>query len=406
VRVAIIDSGTDLQKLYRGECFDYEAAWIKVERITYSAIASCDLLIIPPGSDNTLLRVKQACLQEYLRRGGWIFCFDGLEDGLIDGLNWVHTTTNYRTQAFRVPDSDYSFLLDGVSLEDLACKNGVRGWWCEGELLGDAFVPLLLDDRGRVVAVLKPAHLGSGVLVATAAGRLPIYSEDPALAPNVFFSNLLAYCRAERRKPSEPVTHLFVHSGNWAHRSFLNSDEFGSIFSGVHWSCLDRSLLAGASSIWIPWESNTGAMKRIWPLLDSAVNSGTGLVVEDLRGDWIPDVRWHPRPVDSSWWREGRSLDLLVEPVTETVFPSLSRRAFFWHYHGAFDCPADAIPLLRTSDGKTVLAVRWANPGRQGHVLVSTLDATFEFGVGKIEETKDYIHAVVSLLEHAGSVDR
>ena len=397
MRVAIIDSGIDLKKLYRGERHGYEALWIEVENMTYSAIASCDLVVIPAGSDNTLLASKRDCLREFLRRGGWVFNFDGSGDGLLGGLQWVHTATNYKTQAFRAPDTEYSFLLDSVSLDDLACKEGVRGWWCEGELLGEGFVPLLVDDRGRVVASLLPPRHGSGVLVATAAGRLPIFSTDPSLAPNIFFSNLIAYFREERQKQTGPVAHVFVHSGNWSHRSFLASEEFGAAFSGVHWACLDDAILSNAASIWIPWESNTRALKERWPLLERAVNQGATLVIEDLRDGWLPGVAWHARPVDSSWWRENRVLDLIVEPAVGRVFPHLRTRAFFWHYHGVFDGPANGVPLLKTADGKNILSVCEPTADRRGRIIVSTLDATFEYGVGKIRETADYIRAVLDL---------
>ena len=39
MRVAIIDSGIDLEKLYRAERHGYEAVWIRVAEMTYSAIA-------------------------------------------------------------------------------------------------------------------------------------------------------------------------------------------------------------------------------------------------------------------------------------------------------------------------------------------------------------------------------
>lgn len=406
MRVAIIDSGIDLQKLYRGERHAYVATWVRIEQMTYSDIAACDIVVIPAGSDNSLLAAKGDCLRAFLRRGGWVFSFDGLGDGIFDGLRWVHTVANRKTQSFHVPDTAYSFLLDGVPLEGLACKDGVRGWWCEGELSGDQFVPLLVDECGRVVAALLPPRHGSGGLVATAAARLPLFSADPSLAANILFSNLLSYVQTQRRERTKPVTHVFVHSGNWAHRSFLKSGEFATKFTGVHWSCLDDAILDGACSIWIPWESNTRALKDRWQLLERAVKQGATLVIEDLREDWLPGVTWYARPVDSSWWRENRRLDLTAEPAVAHIFQNLPPRAFFWHYHGVFDGPSDGIPLLKTADGKHVLSVCGPTADRQGRLLVSTLDATFEYGVGKIRETGDYIRAVMELAMRSGEVNK
>jgi len=400
MKVAIIDSGIDLFKLYDAERHGYVAEWIAVESLSYDVIEQCDLVIIPAGTDNTLLYLQRVALQLFLARGGWIYCFDGPVPGLLEGVVWEHTTTRHKVQNFIASSEDYAFLLDRVSLEGLACKDGIRGWWCEGELSGSRLVPLISDMDTRVVAALLPSSQGSGVMVITAAGRLPTFSNDSSLAPNRLFSNLLAYCAAARTRqapPSAPL-HLYVHSGNWAHRSFLESEKFGSQFQGVHWSCLDEGVLSEATSIWIPWESNTRALKQCWPVFERAVNAGATLVIEDLRDNWLSGVRWHSRPVDSNWWREQRQLDLSIESPLSAVLPDLAERSCFWHYHGVFDGPSEEIVLLSASGGKNVLSLVGPTSTRKGRILLSTLDATFEFGVGKIKETADYISSMLKFV--------
>jgi hypothetical protein len=119
----------------------------------------------------------------------------------------------------------------------------------------------------------------------------------------------------------------------------MNSIEFGKRFTGVHWRDLTDSVLASASSIWVPWESNATALVHVQPMLEVAVANGATLVVEDLRGSWLPGVNWHARPVDSSWWREERKLDLVAESQLFEIFRGVPERAFSWHYHGVFDGP-------------------------------------------------------------------
>lgn len=403
LRVAIVDSGIDLQKLYGGERHGYEAVWVPIEEFSYSAIAGCHLLIIPAGSDETLLAARKDCVRRFLSQGGWVFCFDGMPEGVLDGLKWVHSKTDYKRQSFRIIESDFGFLFDGVSLDGLVSKDGVRGWWCEGELIAADMVSLLKDERNRVVVAIRPPGQGAGAVVATAAGRLPLFSTDPKSSPNVLFQNLLDFCgTSESLLGTRQRLHLYLDSGNWAHRSFLQSDAFGTRFTGMHWDCLDGTALDSVRSVWIPWESNVRALKRLWPLLDRAVSDGIALVVEDMRGDWLPGFRWEQRPVDSSWWREGRELDLVIRPEAEQLFPGLSAQAFQWHYHGVLECPESAIPLLTTRDGKTVLALCPPTNDLGGIKLVSTLDATFEYGVGKIRETATYIAGVLNLLSEDG----
>jgi hypothetical protein len=184
----------------------------------------------------------------------------------------------------------------------------------------------------------------------------------------------------------------------------LQSDRFRAAFSGIHWSCLDEQALANACSVWIPWESNTSALRGRCPLLEKAVSQGVSLVIEDMRDDWLPGIRWQSRPVDSSWWREGRELDLEVLPQATRLFPDLPGRAYQWHYHGVLDCPADAAPLLTTRDGKVVLAVCEAVDSRAGVKLIGTLDATFEYGAGKIRETAPYITGLLDFLSNRRGV--
>jgi len=399
LKVAIVDSGIDLRKLYDATRHGYEAVWVSAEALSFAAISDCHLLIIPTGSDATLLAAKSDCLLNFRAQGGWIFCFDGVPPGILAGICWTHTPTDYKAQRFHVPDSEYAFLMDGVTLEGLAVKDGVRGWWCEGEINSPESTTLIADERKRVIACMMPPQAGAGGLIATAAGRLPLFSPASHLAPNVLFRNLLSYCaravesNAQREKP-----HLYLHSGNWAQRSFVQSDRFRNHFTPVHWSCVDDSILAGACSVWIPWESNTRALRELLPRLEAAVAGGVSLVIEDLRNDWLPGYAWQQRPVDSSWWREGRSLDMQVTRQASRLFPWLSDQAYAWHYHGVFDCPESAIPLVTTSDGKAILAYCRHTSGATGGTFASTLDATFEYGAGKIPQTAAYIEGILRFL--------
>ena len=178
MRVAIIDSGIDLRKLYSGDRHGYDAVWINVEGIEFSAIHDCEVVIVPAGSDSSLLYPRRDCLASFVRRGGWLLCFDGPAIGIFDELSWLHTRTDYKSQTFRVPETNYSHLLEGVPLEGLECKEGVRGWWCEGELQSERHVPLLVDNAGRVIASVLPNQHRSGGIIATAVGRLPIFSQN------------------------------------------------------------------------------------------------------------------------------------------------------------------------------------------------------------------------------------
>lgn len=398
MRVGIIDSGIDLCRLYDGSRHGYDVHWIPVTAISFASVAGCDLLIIPTGTDLLHLQQARDILRLYRARGGWIYCFDGPAAALFGDAGWTHSPTQHRLQTLHACDAALHFLLEQVALEQLSCKEGVRGWWCEGELHGVDLVPLIVDGAGRVIAASAPRPEGAGMLLLTAAARLPLFSDQPELAANRLFANLLDW-RRHTLSPAPRPLHLYLHSGNWAQSSFLASARFGQRFHGVHWSLLDASLLAQATSIWVPWESNTPALKIAWPLLDEAIKAGATLVVEDLRDDWIPGVSWQARPVDSNWWREGRPLALQREPALAKVFGDASATVYFWHYHGVFQGPVAAEPLLTAPDGQTILALLPPSSSSKGQMILGTLDATFEYGAGKIPETADFIAAVLQFIE-------
>lgn len=78
-------------------------------------------------------------------------------------------------------------------------KEGGCGWWCEGELCGVGLVPLIVDGTGCVIAASAPRPEGAGMLLLTAAARLPLFSDQPELAANRLFANLLDWRRPHRR---------------------------------------------------------------------------------------------------------------------------------------------------------------------------------------------------------------
>lgn len=398
--VGIIDSGIDLRRLYNGARHGYEARWIPVSSISFASVADCDLLIIPTGTDFVYLQQARDILRLYRARGGWIYCLDGPAAALFDGGGWIHSPTRHSMQTLHAGAPALQFLLEDVSLDQLSCKEGVRGWWSEGELLGEELVPLVVDGDGRVIAARAPEPDGAGMLLLTAAARLPMFSDQPLLAANRLFANLLELCK--RRQPPAPrPLHLYLHSGNWAQSSFLASPRFGRRFHGVHWSMLDAALLSQSTSIWVPWESNTPALKSRWSMLEAAVIGGATLVAEDLRDNWIPGVSWESRPVDSSWWLEGRTLALRRESALSRVFGDAATTLYFWHYHGVFQTPAEAQSLVTAPDGRTILALLPPSVPSKGQMLLGTLDATFEYGAGKIPETADFIAAVLQFIEQA-----
>jgi len=400
MNVAIIDSGIDLYKLYNGARHNYEATWLKIETLKSTSLCEFDLIIIPAGTDNSLLLLCRQQLHDFMRRGGWVFSFDGIADSVLESTHWRHTPTNYKKQQFSIAESKFAYLLDGVDLLGLASKEGVRGWWCEGELFGEKLIPLIVDQESRIITAVNKFEDSPGGLIATAAGRLPTFSADTTLAPNVLFMNLLKFVRSNlvRARPAAKEIHVYLHSGNWAHRSFVASLEFKDIFTALHWSDLNNDYFKGAKSIWIPWESNTRALKEIWPILQTYISTGTTLVIEDLRDDWLPGIKWFSRPVDSSWWRENRELDIIISADTQKILSSLSARSLKWHYHGVFDGPPGSVPLLTNSEGHCILSLVLPHDNTAGKILVSTLDATFEYGAGKIKETADYIHSVLSYI--------
>lgn len=116
-------------------------------------------------------------------------------------------------------------------------------------------------------------------------------------------------------------------------------------------------------------------------MLDYLRGGGFLLAMGETRPDlWLDGVRWTARETNWWWWlKPGATLGLATQAPQHALWKHITLKDCQWHYHGFFDPPSGALPLVVLPDGGTLMyedRVSFA-PGR---VLVTALDPFYHHG--------------------------
>lgn len=142
-------------------------------------------------------------------------------------------------------------------------------------------------------------------------------------------------------------------------------------------------------------------------LLDFAARGGTLVVLGEVQvHTWLPGARWEPLPTNFWWWLEpGADSGVRARHTGHSLFRHLDPRDAVWHYHGLFEPPDGALPLLVVEEGGRERGVilyedRVSTPGR---LLVSSLDPFYHHGSGFIPQATRFLLALLRwLAEESG----
>jgi hypothetical protein len=174
--------------------------------------------------------------------------------------------------------------------------------------------------------------------------------------------------RARRAPPK--IAGLF--SGVHFQRGFYADAEFGPHFAVVPAEELGVLDLGHFAALWVPRESNQAALLRHRDAIEAYLLGGGALVTtEEINQPWLRHAHWEHRKVDP------RSLTVATHPLVQ----GLTVDHEWWHAHGAYAPPPDAVTLIQEADGGAVLYLdeRSYAPGR---VLAGTLDPDCHVGYG------------------------
>lgn len=174
-----------------------------------------------------------------------------------------------------------------------------------------------------------------------------------------------------------------VDAGTYYHHEALRGPAFAKWIDRTIW-IRDLSLadLSDVGALIVTdYSSPEQLLRARTKLLDYLRDGGFVLAMGETHPDlWLDGVRWTARETNWWWWLErGATLGLATQAPGHALWRYLTLRDCEWHYHGFFDPPSGALPLIVLPDGGALLyedRVSFA-PGR---VLATTLDPFYHHG--------------------------
>lgn len=174
-----------------------------------------------------------------------------------------------------------------------------------------------------------------------------------------------------------------IDAGTYYHHESLRGSSFAPWIDGTIWiRDLPRADLSGVGALIVTdYTSPAQLLAARAKLLDYLLSGGFLLAMGQTRPDlWLEGVRWTARETNWWWWLErGATLGLSTQAPEHALWKHITLKDCEWHYHGFFDLPPHAVPLLMLPDGGALLyedRVSFA-PGR---LLATTLDPFYHHG--------------------------
>lgn len=175
---------------------------------------------------------------------------------------------------------------------------------------------------------------------------------------------------------------LAIHAGAAYHCDALEAPRYAHLFDRlVRPEELDQVVMSDFDIVLAPCRTPAS---RLAPHKErfAAYLAGGGCVVamgETGPEQWLPAIRFTPRPTNWWWWLEpGASLGLMIAAPDHPLFARLGADDIAWHLHGVFDPPEGARSLIDDADGRSVLYIDEATTN--GRMIVTSLDPFYHHG--------------------------
>lgn len=189
-----------------------------------------------------------------------------------------------------------------------------------------------------------------------------------------------------------------LNSGVPIHDYILTESTYADSFDSISVQSLSETDFADIETLIIPYKTNQEVLHSEQERLEEYLRAGgTVLAFGDVFRQWLPGGTWYPVEFDYTWWARGESLELEILEPEHSLFDDGSSDAYTWHYHGRFDPPADATPLLAAPEG----VIMYEQQLDAGKVLATTIDPLHHLGDGEITNPIDTTSALDRILNWA-----
>ncbi|MFB6302584.1 MAG: hypothetical protein ABEH78_06965 [Haloferacaceae archaeon] len=193
-----------------------------------------------------------------------------------------------------------------------------------------------------------------------------------------------------------------LNSGVPIHHYVLKESAYADSFDSLSVRFLSETNLADVRILVIPYKTNQEILRSEQQRLEEYVRAGGTLIAfGDAFRQWLPGGNWRPVEFDYTWWARGETLELEVLEPEHPLFEGVSSDVYTWHYHGRFDPPTDATPLLAAPEG----VVMYEQHLGAGRLLATTIDPVHHLGDGQITNPIDTTSALDRILEWAAECE-
>lgn len=198
-----------------------------------------------------------------------------------------------------------------------------------------------------------------------------------------------------------------LNSGVPIHHYVLTESVYADTFDSIPVQTLPETDFTDIQTLVVPYKTNQEMLHSERHRLEEYIRAGGTLVAfGDAFRQWLPGGSWQPVEFDYTWWARGETLELEVLEQDHSLFEGVSSDAYTWHYHGRFDAPGDATPLLAAPEGVIMYEQRLG----AGKLLATTIDPLHHLGDGQVTNPIDTATALDRILEWAaecgGPTDR
>ncbi|MGH8998357.1 MAG: hypothetical protein ACRDY7_03105, partial [Acidimicrobiia bacterium] len=393
----------------------------RVERVDCYALAQTDLsgylgLVVPAMVDQEYLAGHAEVIARYLDGGGVVVFGGHLHRPWLPGTSPFAPLEVRSFRSYQVAAVADHPVFAGVDPADLTFRRGVAGFFARGHHpLPDHPVEVLTRLAGGEPATYVDRHASAGtVLVHASCDLLGYHGLEGSTAARIP-SQLLDWVAAEgrRRRQERPVGRrpgppvrgartpvtgagaspaggraggglAAVYGGSAQHHRTLTAPKYARHLTGgfIYLPDLAGADLRGLDGLVIPERLHrrllTEAAPRVCDLLDAGGTVAAFAGGEPLP-EFLPGVRFEPRPTNYWWWLEpGADLGLRTPSPGHSLFEHLELADCTWHYHGVLDPPAGAEVLVTLPGGEALLYVDRVSTA--GTLVVSTLDPISHYG--------------------------
>lgn len=377
---------------------DFDA--IDVHELARVDLAAYDIALVLRSTDNDALRARRHQFARFLDNGGVLVVFGEARSDWFPGCRWEAECPEDLLDPVL---ADHP-LFDGIASAEMNWHGSRGPNWCNhGHLVPPVGAKVLVATQRGDAWLYVDRTTTNGVILAATNVDLDTHAFHNNALARELLRRVLAWADDEARSAPErrarssststsKIAGLF--SGARFQQGFYDDHEFGGAFAVVPVEELAGLDLARFPAVWVPRESNQGALVRHRGRLAAYLDGGGTLVsFDEINQPWLRGSDWEQRRVDVE------TLTLADHPLLAGIRAEQVR----WHSHGIFAPPAGAIILIGEEQGGAVLYLDEETyaPGR---LLVGTLDPDCHVGYGS-DRPRPLLRNILRWVFAGGSMD-